>query len=329
MEQYFINNEEVMFQKLKGFFLDNIPDKISIKVCTPFTDTNVYPDTQEINSILEDCSLKYTISSKIKSATLKKSKNRLKRKEIYISFDISNIKNELVNYINCNENWTRNYHNRLKLHDVELKDYTLNLDKKRMEHQIDEIEGKVKNIYHQNRVSNIIFYEDDYTGKNSVPEWHTDNGCYSTVDDSLFLGITLTNPPNIKLSTMYIIVPLLVISEKILSNSKLINEINLIKDKISLLDKIKITFYSINKEEEYNVVGTNIINLFNGLMDKLTSIFLDKNNDQINPELVKMAPTNIIHNVASVFYHKSPDLKLLKYDKDRKLSRCHIVYTVD
>ena len=120
-----------------------------------------------------------------------------------------------------------------------------------------------------------------------------------------------------------------IISERFLSNSRLINEINLIKDKISLLDKIKITFYSINKEEEYNVVGTNIINLFNRLMDKLTSIFLDKNNDQINPELVKMAPTNIIHNVASVFYHKSPDLKLLKYDKDRKLSRCHIVYTVD
>ena len=62
-------------------------------------------------------------------------------------------------------------------------------------------------------------------------------------------------------------------------------------------------------------------------MDKITVKFLETYNDKINPELIKMTPLNLLHNVANAFYHKSPDPKLLKYDKTKKISRCHIVYT--
>ena len=47
---------------------------------------------------------------------------------------------------------------------------------------------------------------------------------------------------------------------------------------------------------------------------------------EINPELIKTTPINLVHNVANAFYHKSPDPKLLEA---KNFSRCHIVYTVN
>ena len=322
MEQFNIKNEEVMFQKIKNYFLDNIPDQISLKACTPYNDTGEYHDTSKVESSFEGCKLKYRISTKFKSSI----KNKMKRKEVYISFDISSIKKELVSYINNNDNWIRNYHDRLELCDINLEDYTLNPDPKKRDQQIDKIQEKLKDIYRNKNITNITFFEENYTGKNSAPEWHTDYGCYCNFEDSLNLGMTLTNPSNVESTTTYIVVPLLKISKDFLSNSKILNEINLIKDKISVLDNIKITFYSIFRKGEYVAIAHDISTLFNNLMDKLTVEFLIKYNDQINPELIKTTPINLVHNVANAFYHKSPDPKLLKA---KNFSRCHIVYTVN
>jgi hypothetical protein len=327
MEQYIIDNEEVMFRLLKQLVLDNIPDEIALKVTSSYTDTGVYFDTQEIDSILEGCKLKYTISTEINLSPFKK-RNKLKRKETYISFDISSIKTELSNYVNDRNNWIRNYDDRLELCDIELEDYTLNLDAKKRDQQVADIQEKLKDTYN-NSVSNIMFYEEDYTSKDSAPEWHTDYGCYSKSKASLDLGITLTNPPNIKMSTMYIVVPLLQIMDDFLSNSRLINEINSIKNELSVLRDVKFVFYSILKNEEYKYGGSSFSALFSNFMDKLTVDFLEKYNDKINPELIKMAPLNLLHNIANAFYHKSPDPKMVRYDNTKKLSRCHIVYTVD
>lgn len=327
MEQYIIDNEEVMFRLLKQSVLKSIPDKITLKVCSSYTDTGIYPDEQEINSILEGCKLKYTISTKIQTCPFKKRK-LMKRKITYICFDIPSIKIELSNYINDGNNWIRNYDNRLELCDIKLEDYTLNLDEKERDQQVAEIQEKLKRVY-KNTVSNIMFYEEDYTGKDSAPEWHTDYGCYSNFKDFLNLGMTLTNPPNLKMNTMYIVVALLKISDNFFSNSRLVNEINLIQNKISELSDIKMVFYSILKNGEDMGGGCKFTDLINNFMDKLTVKFLEKYNDKMNPELIKMTPPNLLHNITDVFYHKSPDPRMLKYDKTKKVARCHIVYTVN
>ena len=61
MEQNILNNEKVMFQFLKQLVLDNIPDEIALKVSSSYTDTGVYFDTQEIDSILGSTSYDTTM----------------------------------------------------------------------------------------------------------------------------------------------------------------------------------------------------------------------------------------------------------------------------
>ena len=137
-------------------------------------------------------------------------------------------------------------------------------------------------------------------------------------------GITLTNPPNINCGTIYIIEQILKIASNcFLDSDELSKKHNLIIEKIFKLEGIKSVCFKIGNRCIYNKF--NLSKLMRQYFDKLTQDFLNSNYKIINPKLIKMAPSNVLHNVANIFYHRSPSLNKINYTN--KFSRGHIVFS--
>jgi len=332
MTSYLINSEEELFRHLIVYTQKSIPDKIILKleinsVWASDIDSISF-DTTKIDDIFKKYHIAMSVSTGFRSCPNIK-KQHLKRKFYNINFDISSIKSDLLKYVNDENNWLRNYENLLKLYDIMLDDYTLKLDSDERKKQIDEIKEQIKNIYNKDKIGDIIFYEKEYTGKKSAPKWHIDHQYYIDPETYNNLGITLTNPPNIPIGTMYIIVPLLQIPDNFCDDLTIIKIQNMIYE-ISNLDDVGFIHCRLVTRATSGLVELyskySFSKLFKLFMDKLTIDFLEKNNDKINPELIKMSPPNVLHNIADVFYHKSPDFK--KLENELKFARGHIVYTI-
>ena len=320
---YLINNEEELFANLKDYIKKNIANSFDLSIRSNHVLDKNKRDLQliEIINILDNIGLKYKVSSNIKT-------HRLKKHDILthnFTFNFENINNELLNFIEIESNWLRNYDHLLKVYDINLDNYILSIDSEKQKQQIENIKIKVKETLKCKDVSDIIFFENEYVsdGKLSVPEWHIDNEYFETNISEFDYGITLTNPPNINCGTLYIIIPILKITHNFLDSSLLVKKQNLIIEKISQLEGINLISFKIGNISVYH--NFNLLKLMRGHFDKLTQDFLNSNYAKINPKLIKMAPTNVLHNVANIFYHRSPSLNKINYTN--KFSRGHIVFS--
>lgn len=330
MAEYLINNEHELFIMLSDNIQDNIPNNFVLSLRSEYT-SNIADMTLDINpikDILDEYNLSYNISKNIKPRPIKK----LGGKAIVydITFDISHIKTDLCNFIIKPVNWLRNNNDSLELHDIKLDDYTLKLDPEKQKKQIDEIKIKIKQIFdHDDDIYDIIFYEKEYVGTNidSAPSWHIDNNYYSTtkINQSNY-GITLTNPPNIEYGTMYMTVPILKIPNNFYDDIDIIKKQAFVGEKISKLHGIGSFCWKIGDKSMFKTFSFS--KLFKQYIDKLTEDFLNKYHTRINPNFIKMAPPNVLHNIADILYHRSPDPKILK-NKPPKFARGHIVFSIN
>ena len=323
MNEYLINNEEELFASLKEYIRKNIANSFDLSIRLSHTLDKNKKDLQliEIINILDKIGLKYNLSSNIKT-------HRLKKHDILthnFTFNFEEINNELLNFIETDSNWLRNYDNLLKIYDINLDNNILSIDSEKQKQQIQDIKVKVKETLNCQDMSDIIFFENDYVADNklSAPEWHIDKEYFDMNTSEFDYGITLSNPPNVKCGTLYIIIPILKITKTFIDSSLLDKKQNLAIQDISKLEGILSVSFKIGNRSIFHKF--NLSKLMRHHFDKLTQDFLNSYYTKINHKLIKMAPINVLHNVANIFYHRSPSLNKINYTN--KFSRGHIVFS--
>ena len=206
-----------------------------------------------------------------------------------------------------------------------MDNYKLDTDSVKQKKQIQDIKVKVKETLNCKEMSDIIFFENEYVAddKLSAPDWHIDNEYFEMNISEFDYGLTITNPPNIECGTLFIIIPILKITKNFLDSSFLDKKQNLAIKEISKLEGIKLVSFKISNRNIFH--NFDFSKLLKSHFDKLTQDFLNSYHSNINPNLIKMAPTNVLHNVANIFYHRSPSLCKINYSN--KFSRGHIVFS--
>ena len=323
MNEYLINNEKELFASLKEYIRENIANSFDLSIRLSHTLDKNKKNLQliEIINILDKFELNYDVSSNVKT-------HRLKKHDILtynFTFNFEEINNELLNFIETDSNWLRNYDHLLKVFDINLDNNILKTESEKQKQQIQDIKVKVKETLKCQDISDIIFFENEYVSneKLSVPEWHIDNEYFDMNISEFDYGITLTNPPNIDCGTLYIVIPILKITKNFIDSSYLDNKQNLIMKQIFKLEGINSISFKIGNRSIFH--SFNLSKLIRSHFDKLTQDFLNSYYTKINPKLIKMAPINVLHNVANMFYHRSPSLCKINYPD--KFSRGHIVFS--
>ena len=323
MNEYLINNEDELFASLKNYVRKNILNSfdLSIRLNRELNEDEKDLKLLEIKNILDIIGIKYNLSSNITRHCLKK--YDVVTHNFTVNFE--NLNKELIKFINTDYNWLRNYDHLIKIYNIKLDNYILDTDSVKQKQQIQDIKVKVKESLNCQNMTDIIFFENEYVSddKLSAPEWHIDNEYFDINTPDLDYGITLTNPPNIECGTLYIIIPILKITENFLDSSLLDNKQNSAIREISKLEGIQSVSFKIGNRNIFH--SFNLSKLMRRYFDKLTQDFLNSYYTKINPKLIKMAPVNVLHNVANMFYHRSPSL--CKINHTNKFSRGHIVFS--
>ena len=157
MSHNLINNEDELFTNLKNYIKKNISNSfdLSIRLSSTLDKNGKDLKLKEIANILNKTDLKYNFSSNIKS-------HRLKNYDIItynFTFNLEKLNKELIDFIDIDSNWLRNYDHLLKIYDINLNNYILNIDPENQKQQIQDIKEKVKETLNCEHVSDIIFFE--------------------------------------------------------------------------------------------------------------------------------------------------------------------------
>ena len=322
MNEYLINNENELFASLKEYINKNIADSFDLSIrLGNISNDDKDLKLKEIINILNKIGVKYNLSSNTTTHRFKK--HDVVTYNFKVNFE--KLYDELLNFINIDNNWLRNYDHLLKVYDINLDNNILSLDPEKQKQQIQNIKIKVKKTLNCQDISDVIFFENEYVSddKLSVPEWHIDNTYFDMNISEFDYGLTLTNPPNIECGTLYIIIPIIKITKTSLNSSLLDNKQNSAIQEISKLEGIQSVSFKIGNRSIFN--SFDLSKLISSHFDKLTQDFLNSYYTKINPKLIKMAPVNVLHNVANMFYHRSPSLCKINYTN--KFSRGHIVFS--
>ena len=156
MNEYLINDENELFTNLKDYIKENITNSFDLSIKSSHLLDKSKRDMQliEVTNILDNNGLKYNMSSNIK-------KHRFKKHDILtynFTFNLKELNNKLLKFIEIESNWLRNYEHLLKVYDIKLNNYILSIDCEKQKQQIENIKIKVKETLNCEDVSKINMY---------------------------------------------------------------------------------------------------------------------------------------------------------------------------